>query len=62
MFTTSYAAPRRCKGQEKAKGHEIVAKVTKDGKIALKFDEARGTWKALGDYGPWFDKCDRHSH
>ena len=39
------------------KGHEITTKVNKDGKIALKFDEAKDTWKALGEYGPWFDSA-----
>ena len=34
-----------------------MAKLMKDGKIALKFDEARGTWKALGEYSPWFDNA-----
>ena len=47
----------RRKGQGKANGHEIVTKVNKDGKITITFDEARGTWKALRDYGPWFDSA-----
>ena len=29
----------------------------RDGKIVLKFDEARGTWKMLKDYDPWFDSA-----
>ena len=53
MFIASDVAPRWRKGWGKAKGHEIA----KDDKIALKFDYARGTWKALGDYGPWFDSA-----
>ena len=55
MFTTLDATPRRCKGRGKAKGYELVAKVNKDGKIALKFDESGGIWKALREYGPWLD-------
>ena len=43
MFIASNTASRRRKGQGKTKGHEIVTKVAKDGKIALKFDEGRGT-------------------
>ena len=50
MFIASDVAPRRRKGRGKAKGHEITTKVEKDGKIALKFDKARGTWKALEEY------------
>ena len=57
MFIASDAAPRRRKGREKVKGREITAKVYKDGKIALKFDEVGGEWKALGEYNPWFDSA-----
>ena len=57
MFTTLDVALRRRKGRGKVKGHEIAAKVTKDEKIALKFDEVWGTWKALEDYDPWFDSA-----
>ena len=57
MFTTSDAAPRRRKGWGKAKGHKIVAKVARDGKITITFDKFGGTWKALGEYGPWFDSA-----
>ena len=31
--------------------------MAKDRKITIKFDEAGGTWKVLGDYGPWFDSA-----
>ena len=37
------------------KGYEIATKVASDGKITIKFDKTRGTWKAIVDYGPWFD-------
>ena len=57
MFTASDARPQRRKSREKVKGYEITAKVVRDRKITLKFDEARGTRKALGDYGPWFDSA-----
>ena len=57
MFTTHDAAARRCKGLGKARGHEITAKIMKDSKITITFEEADGTWKALGDYGPWFDSA-----
>ena len=50
MFTAPDVEPRRLKSQGKAKGHEIATKVNKDGKITITFDEARGTWKAFGDY------------
>ena len=42
------------KGRGTTRGHEITPKVAKDGKITVTFDKAGGTWKALGDYGPWF--------
>ena len=29
----------------------------KDDNITVTFDEARGTWKALRDYDPWFDSA-----
>ena len=43
MLIAPNAAPRRRKGRGKAKGHEIAAKVVKDRKITVTFDEARGT-------------------
>ena len=52
MFTTPDAAPRRHKGRGKARGHEIAAKVAKEGKLTVTFDETRGTWKVLGDNSP----------
>ena len=61
MFTISDVTPRRRKGQRKAKGHEIAAKVTKEDKIALNFDEAGRTWKALETTVPSLI-VDRHSH
>ena len=29
----------------------------RDRKITITFDEVRSTWKALGDYDPWFDSA-----
>ena len=55
MFIAPDAAPRRRKGRGKARGHEITAKVEKEGKLTVIFDEAGGTWKVLGDNGLWFD-------
>ncbi|EXC15933.1 hypothetical protein L484_015734 [Morus notabilis] len=46
-----------CIGQDGAKGYEIAQKVLQDGKITVDFDEAGGTWKALGKYGAWFDSA-----
>ena len=57
MSTALDAAPRRRKGQGKVKVHKIATKVNKDGKIALKFDEVGGTWKALREYSLWFDSA-----
>ena len=39
------------------KGHEVATKVAKDGKITIKFNMAGDTWKALRDYGHWFDSA-----
>ena len=47
-------APRRRGGRGKKKSHEITTKVARDGKITIKFDEAKGTWQTIGDYSPWF--------
>ena len=55
MFTTSDVVPRRRKGREKERGHEIATKVSKEGKLTITFDEAGGTWKVLGVNSPWFD-------
>ncbi|EXB58275.1 hypothetical protein L484_015608 [Morus notabilis] len=49
--------PRQCRGRCGAKGYEIAQKVLQDGKITVEFDEAGGTWKALGKYGAWFDSA-----
>ena len=57
MSTASDVAHHRRKGREKANGDEIAIKVTNDEKITIKFDEARGTWKALREYSPWFDSA-----
>ena len=57
MFTAPDVAPRRRKGRGKARGHEISAKVSKEDKLSVTFDEAGGIWKALGVNGPWFDSA-----
>ncbi|EXC30722.1 hypothetical protein L484_027897 [Morus notabilis] len=51
-----HRVPAYCEsGRGGAKGYEIAQKVLQDGKITVEFDEAGGTWKALGKYGAWFD-------
>ena len=49
--------PRQRRGRGGAKGFEIAQKVIQDGKITVEFDEAGGTWKALGKYGAWFESA-----
>ncbi|EXC17377.1 hypothetical protein L484_027569 [Morus notabilis] len=56
-YCESTPEPRQRRGRGGAKGYEIAQKVLQDGKITVEFDEAGGTWKALGKYGAWFDSA-----
>ena len=56
-FTTLHVVPQRRKGRGKARDHEIAVKVSKECKLTVTFDEAGGTWKALGVNGSWFDSA-----
>ncbi|EXB97047.1 hypothetical protein L484_014658 [Morus notabilis] len=56
-YCESAPEPRQRRGRCGTKGYEIAQKVLQDRKITVEFDEAGGTWKALGKYGVWFDSA-----